>query len=200
VCRRFSVIFDHIIILIANSLPPTINNISNRYFTEKEVAGILTECADALIRDGGSGRFNDAAHLLLLAGKFARLLTLYNRALASGLCVETGGEEAEERKFWKAASFRFNEEHLKNGRTHVIEVLEAEGQASIAVTFQLLLQVTLFFEICRGGGFGEAWGLMSGLGLFPAREGEMAEKVENFHSRVDTAVKQHFHQVSDVMR
>ena len=165
------------------------------FFSNNEVTSLLTECATEIIREGGGASVGDAAQLLLLAGKYGKLLTLLNRALASRLCGFGNVEEAEERQFWKATSFHFSQVYLKSGRTYVLEALEAEGQSRLCLAFDLLLNVTNFFDLYREGEWTEAWEVLARQGLFPNMEGEMAGRVENYHSMLDASIKQHFHEI-----
>ena len=175
----------------------------DNYFSPSEITSILVEAADDLLRDGGGGgKQGDAAELLRRAGKYARLITIYNRAMAGGLSVagdyddyDDGSDRRGHNGFWIRQATRFYEEHLSRGRTHVVESLEREGQGSVVVTFLLLLRATEFFRLLSLGRYDEGWEVCRSLNLFPSGEGDMAEKVENFHSRLDTTVKQHLHQI-----
>ena len=48
-----------------------------------------------------------------------------------------GEVEDEGRRFWKNAAMHFHAAHLSNGRTHVVEVLEAEDSRHVGDTFEV---------------------------------------------------------------
>ena len=165
------------------------------HFPPSEVNALLYECGEELVREGGGAGIGGAAELFSLAGQYGALLSLLNRELATRLNAWEGNVESEARKFWKNASINFQQAHLANGRTHVIEVLEQEGNIPIGQTFQLLLNLITFFDKFRLGQHEEAWNLLDMLNLLPRTEEELPVMVENFHSSLDNVVKVHFPQI-----
>ncbi len=121
----------------------------DKHFDKGTVSDILALSAERSIREG---RIADAAELLCLAMRYSDLILLLNQQLASFLV--TGGnshskmmQREEERTFWRDAAQKFYETYLKGG-THIIKVLEAEGNIPLGNTFQLLLNLMEFFDRC----------------------------------------------------
>jgi hypothetical protein len=98
------------------------------------VSNLLYECGEELVREGGGAGIGGAAELFALAGRYVELLRLLNRELASRLVDTEQGDEG--RRFWKNAALSFHQSHLSHGRTHVIEVLEAEDSRAVGDTFE----------------------------------------------------------------
>ena len=165
------------------------------HFGPSEVNRLLYECGEELVREGGGAGIGGAAELFSLAGQYGALLSLLNRELATRLNAWEGQVESEGRKFWKNAAVSFQQAHLMHGRTHVIEVLEQEGNLAVGETFQLLLNLMTFFDKSRVGEYEGAWSLLDMLNLLPRAEGELPIRVESFHSSLDNVVKTHFPQI-----
>jgi len=164
------------------------------HFREAEVNELLFECGEELVREGGGAGIGGAAELFALAGRYVDLLRLLNRELASRL-VDGEVVEDEGRRFWRNAALNFHAAHLSSGRTHVLEVLEGEGERGVGDTFELILNLISFFDKCRGGLWDEAWTQLDMLGLLPRTEAELGSRVDFVHSKLDNSLKQHYHQV-----
>ena len=65
---------------------------------------------------------------------------------------------------------------------------------SLGNTFQLLMNLVVFFDRCRENQWEGAWVLMDDLQLIPKTESEMTVKVEAFRA-LDNCVRQVFHHV-----
>lgn len=72
--------------------------------------------------------------------------------------------------------------------------LDAEGNMSLGNTFQLLMNLMVFFDRCRENQWEGAWTLMDDLQLIPRTESEMTVRVEAFRA-LDNCVRQVFHHV-----
>ncbi len=72
--------------------------------------------------------------------------------------------------------------------------LDAEGNMSLGNTFQLLMNLMVFFDRCRENQWEGAWSLMDDLQLIPRTESQMTVRVEAFRS-LDNCVRQVFHHV-----
>ena len=93
------------------------------------------------------GNITDAAELLSFAGRYSDLLLLLNRELASRLEIKNADVQA--RTFWRDAALRFHATFLaQGGRTHVVQVLEEEGNFHLGTTFQNLLNLMEFIDRC----------------------------------------------------
>lgn len=160
------------------------------YFSRREVSSILAEGANVAVR---SGKPADAAELLVLSGHFGALFTLMNRELAAYLVASTQ-EEFAKRQFWFNAASQFHAIHLAHGKMYVQNALDAEGRMSLGNTFQLLMNLVVFFDRCRENQWEGAWVLMHNLNLLPKADSEMTVKVEAFF-QLDNCVKQIFHHV-----
>lgn len=97
-------------------------------------------------------------------------------------------------RFWFNAASQFHAIHLAHGRTYVQNTLDAEGNISLGNTFQLLMNLVVFFDRCRENQWEGAWVLMDDLQLIPKTESEMTVKVEAFRA-LDNCVRQVFHHV-----
>ncbi|GMH88348.1 hypothetical protein TrST_g13964 [Triparma strigata] len=149
-------------------------------FGQGEVRDILRECGDALGREGGGG--TDAAELYAMAGEYGRVIEVVNKELAVRVDSFKNGVEDPQRNYWKIAAYNFAEKHLNQGRTHVIERLEREDNLKAGSTFQLLMNLTAFFDKFMEGKFGESWTVLDSLGLLPRTAGEVSNCVDNFFS------------------
>jgi hypothetical protein len=160
------------------------------YFSKSHVSSILADGANVAIQ---SGKPADAAELLVLSGHFGALFTLMNRELAAYLVASTQ-EEFTKRQFWFSAASQFHAIHLAQGKIYVQNALESEGRMSLGNTFQLLMNLVVFFDRCRENQWEGAWVLMDNLNLLPKADSEMTVKVEAFF-QLDNCVKQIFHHV-----
>lgn len=97
-------------------------------------------------------------------------------------------------RFWFNAASQFHAVHLARGRTYVQNALDAEGNMSLGNTFQLLMNLMVFFDRCRENQWEGAWTLMDDLQLIPRTESEMTVRVEAFRA-LDNCVRQVFHHV-----
>jgi len=131
--------------------------------------------------------------LLALSGRFGALFSLMNRELASYLNASTE-EDFAKRQFWFNAASEFHRIHLAQGRTYVQTTLDSEGSMALGNTFQLLMNLVIFFDRCRENQWESAWMLMNDLQLIPKTESEMTLKVEAFRA-LDNCVRQVFHTV-----
>eukprot|EP00986_Skeletonema_menzelii_P009664 scaffold4427_cov142-Skeletonema_menzelii.AAC.9 len=160
------------------------------HFSKSNISSILADGANVAIQ---SGKPADAAELLVLSGHFGALFTLMNRELAAYLVASTQ-EEFDKRQFWFNAASQFHAIHLVHGKTYVQNALESEGRISLGNTFQLLMNLVVFFDRCREKQWEGAWLLMNNLNLLPKDDSEMTVKVEAFF-QLDNCVKQIFHHV-----
>lgn len=128
---------------------------------------------------------------MALSGNFVSLLSLFNRELSHSF-VSEGVDTDDRRLFWRNAALRFHSSYLAQGRTHVVNVLEKEGNFLLGFTFQLLLNLIMFFDHCRSHDWQSAWQLIDQLHLFPKKDSEISNKVEAFHS-FGFEIKQIFH-------
>lgn len=166
------------------------NGALDAYFTKKEVSSLLMDTAHHAV---GVGKPADAAELLVLSGQFGALFSLMNRELASYLNASTQ-EDFAKRQFWFNAASQFHAIHLAQGRTYVQNTLDKEGNMSLGNTFQLLMNLVVFFDRCREQQWEGAWVLVDELQLIPKVESEMTIKVEAFRA-LDNCVRQVFHHV-----
>lgn len=166
------------------------NGALDAYFTKTVVSSILLDSANHAIRVGKPA---DAAELLVLSGRFGALFSLMNRELASYLNASTP-EGVAKRQFWFNAASQFHAIHLAQGRAYVQHALDAEGNMSLGNTFQLLMNLVVFFDRCREKQWEGSWVLMDDLQLMPRTESEMTEKLQAFHA-LDNCVRQVFHHV-----
>ena len=72
--------------------------------------------------------------------------------------------------------------------------LDAEGNLSLGNTFQLLMNLMVFFDRCRENQWEGAWALIDDLHLMPRTESEISVRVEAFRA-LDNCVRQVFHHV-----
>eukprot|EP00804_Cyclotella_cryptica_P002529 CCRYP_018878-RA/>CCRYP_018878-RA protein AED:0.03 eAED:0.03 QI:241/1/1/1/1/1/4/91/1031 len=162
----------------------------DEYFSAKETSSLLAEAASEAIRVGKAA---DAAELLVLAGRYSALFSLMNRELASYL-VATTDEEFNKRQFWFNAARQFHEVHLTGGKDYVQKNLGTEGNISLGNTFQLLLNLVVFFDRHREQQWAGAWDLVDYLELYPRVDSEMTIKVNAYNS-LESCVRREFHHV-----
>ena len=97
-------------------------------------------------------------------------------------------------RFWFNAASQFHAIHLAPGRVYVQNNLNEEGNLALGNTFQLLMNLIVFFDRCNEQQYKGAWVLMDDLQLIPKTEDEMTVKVEAFRG-LDNCVRQVFHHV-----
>jgi hypothetical protein len=97
-------------------------------------------------------------------------------------------------RFWFNAASQFHAIHLAQGRTYVQKSLDSEGNMSLGNTFQLLMNLVVFFDRCCENQWEGSWVLMDDLQLIPKTESDMTVKVQAFHA-LDNCVRQVFHHV-----
>lgn len=98
------------------------------------------------------------------------------------------------RRFWFNAASKFHAIHLAPGRTYVQTSLDDDGKLSLGNTFQLLMNLVVFFDRCRDQQWEGALVLMDNLQLFPRAESEMTVRMEAFRA-LDNCVTRVFHHV-----
>ncbi|KAL7533165.1 hypothetical protein ACHAXR_005077, partial [Thalassiosira sp. AJA248-18] len=167
------------------------NGALDAHFSRKEVSTLLVDAANHAVRVGKPA---DAAELLVLSGRFGALFSLMNRELASYLNASPNTEDFAKRQFWFNAASQFHAHHLDQGKTYVQNNLDAEGNMALGNTFQLLMNLVVFFDRCRDQQWEGAWVLMDNLKLIPKTEAEMTAKVEAFRA-LDSCVRQVFHHI-----
>ena len=84
--------------------------------------------------------------------------------------------------------------HLAGGKNYVQNNLSAEGNMSLGNTFQLLLNLVVFFDRHREQQWEGAWIVMDDLDLFPRNDSDMTVKMNQFNS-FDSYVRREFHHV-----
>jgi hypothetical protein len=153
----------------------------DQHFSSSEVSILLAGAAEEAIRRGNPA---DACEILTLAGKYAQLLSVLNAELVSLLVAEDPVDEdfAHRRDFWRSAANTFHSIHLNGVRNHVIESLEVEDSLHLGNTFQLIMNLMVFFDRCQDRDWEGAWTLIDALGLLPASDNEMSRKVAGYHS------------------
>ena len=153
----------------------------DQHFSSSEVSILLAGAAEEAIRRGNPA---DACEILTLAGKYAQLLSVLNAELVSLLVAEDPVDEdfAHRRDFWRSAANTFHSIHLNGVRNHVIESLEVEDSLHLGNTFQLIMNLMVFFDRCQDRDWEGAWILIDALGLLPASDNEMSRKVAGYHS------------------
>lgn len=97
-------------------------------------------------------------------------------------------------RFWFNAATQFHGIHLAGGRNYVQNNLQEEGNLSLGNTFQLLLNLIVFFDRHREQNWEGAWNLIDDLALFPRNDTEMTMKMSQFNS-FDSYVRREFHHV-----
>ena len=97
-------------------------------------------------------------------------------------------------RFWFNAASQSHAIHLAQGRTYVQKSLDSEGNMSLGNTFQLLMNLVVFFDRCCENQWEGSWVLMDDLQLIPKTESDMTVKVQAFHA-LDNCVRQVFHHV-----
>jgi len=156
----------------------------DNHFPPEKVSQLL---ADAAAESDNRKNVSDAAQLLWLAGHYDALLSLLNRQLASNL----GNSPTADKMYWQQAAERFSSMNLASGRTHVTEVLEAQGKISLVSTFNLLMELTTFVDRLTAQRYEEAWSVVERLNLLPETGMAMSAKVQQFHS-LDAVLKNNF--------
>lgn len=159
----------------------------DKHFSHRNVSNILEATAEQSSREGNSA---DAAQLLSLGGKYSALLSLLNQKLSSLLVTEI----TPERNFWFQAAKTFYSKYLTSRQTIVLKVLEEERNLHLGNTFQLLLNLTAFFDQCNDSHWDTAWDIMSDLHIFPANQSELATKAEAY-SNFSPHIQNIFHHV-----
>ncbi|KAL9186607.1 hypothetical protein ACHAXT_005845 [Thalassiosira profunda] len=166
------------------------NGALDAHFSQSEASALLVDTANQAVR---AGRPADAAELLVLAGRYGALFELMNRELASYLNA-SAPEDVAKRQFWFHAASQFHALHLSNGRNYVQAALDAEGGMHLGNTFQLLMNLVVFFDRCQANQWDGAWALMDTLALVPRTDAEMTSKVEAYRA-LDGCVRRVFHHV-----
>ncbi|CAM9251977.1 unnamed protein product, partial [Chrysoparadoxa australica] len=151
------------------------------YLPPREVQVILEQTAR---RADAQGMAADAISLYGLAGAYAQVLHLLNAQLGSVLVPPNPA-----RKAWEDLAMTFYEKHLKDGQTYVQEQLKDEPK--VGVTFQMLLNLLLFFDHCDGSKWSDALSLLDSLALLPKNEESLTLAVESY-SQLDEAVRSVF--------
>lgn len=159
------------------------------HFETRELDRILVDCAERANREGN---LKECAELLILAGEYGALIRLFVRELAGLLCVTK--ETEERRRFWKEAATTFHEMHIAPGRTYVIGVLQDQDNTTLGNTYQLIMNLTVFFDRIYDRKWDEASGIISHLHILPQNETEIPYLVEAFHS-LDNSIKRSFHEI-----
>ena len=169
----------------------------SRHFNESNLKDLLAETANEALK---KRNIRDAAELFALAEKYGSLISLLSRELASNLTEDISSEKRRQVeylkgpfkrnnsffilfRFWYETSLTFQKANLTSERkSRVIDVLEEEGMLNVGNTFQMLLNLTIFFNMYHERKWNEASVLIDNLQLFPKTENEIMWKVNQFHS------------------
>jgi len=172
------------------------SGVMDEYFAPNHVADLLAIAADDSIREG---KIMDACQLLSMGGRYSSVLSLLNRQLSSLVVVTKedeviNSERMQQRDIWRKVSFNFHSMYLSQGRTHVLQVLESEGNLSFGVDFQLILNLMAFFDRCRGDEWTAAWELIDQLNILPENEGTIPAMIDSYHN-LPSEIQQIFHHI-----
>lgn len=189
ICRLIldSKAYDEIAGELANDGSRLASGALDKHFSQRNVSEILEATAALSSREGNSA---DAAQLLSLGGKYSALLSLLNQKLSSLLVTEN----TPERNFWFQAANTFYSKYLTNRQTIVLKVLEEDRNLHLGNTFQLLLNLTAFFDKCYESRWDTAWEIINDLDIFPANQSELATKAETY-STLSPHIQSIFHHV-----
>eukprot|EP00559_Dactyliosolen_fragilissimus_P005980 CAMPEP_0184865208 /NCGR_PEP_ID=MMETSP0580-20130426/17315_1 /TAXON_ID=1118495 /ORGANISM="Dactyliosolen fragilissimus" /LENGTH=988 /DNA_ID=CAMNT_0027364305 /DNA_START=27 /DNA_END=2993 /DNA_ORIENTATION=+ len=185
--REFATLAGHI-------SPDGDRNSSNaaldKYLSPLEVSDVLATAAKEMQYNGS---LTDAAELFVLAGRFGSLISLFNQELSQLLVIteQDNDDIKQKRKFWYDAAINFHSTYLSQGRTHVVQMLEKEGNTWIGHAFQMILNLMVFFDRCYGKMWESAWEFIDQLDLFPKTDAELSIKVESFQ-RLNINIKEVF--------
>jgi hypothetical protein len=179
--------YDEIAGQLANDGTRLTSGALDKHFSNRNVSDILEVAAEQSNREGNSA---DAAQLLSLGGKYSELLSLLNQKLSSLLVAEM----TPERNFWFQAANTFYSKYLTSRQTIVLKVLDEERNLHLGNTFQLLLNLTAFFDRCNESHWDTAWEIMSDLNIFPVNQSELAPKAEAY-SNFSPHIQNIFHHV-----
>lgn len=94
-------------------------------------------------------------------------------------------------RFWFNAAQQFHNIHLTGGKDYVQKNLMAEDSMSLGNTFQLLLNLGVFFDRHREQNWEGAWSLIDYLDLFPKNDTDMSLKMNQFNS-LDSYLRREF--------
>jgi len=174
-------------LLIETTIPKSLDSLIqalSQHFSENQKKQIFEGASMEVSSSTKKAEFLD------LAGNYSALLTLFNEELSNHLVMTDTSNESS-RKFWYDAAVRFHEEHLSSSSSpgKVLQSLEAEGALGIGRTFQLLLNLMVFFDKCKMGEWQHASQIMDGLGLIPRTDKEIAQMVDVFNQELDSTVK-----------
>lgn len=141
-------------------------------FAPEELSTILIEAAADLRAAalGDQQKTGTAVMCLMLAGRYGDVLSMLNELLSPA------NDADEDRKFWRGQVESFHTQYLVK-RTHVLEVLEAQGKTSLIRTSRLLLDLNMFFERHRHGDPDhDCWAIADKLQLLPKSDADRRVK------------------------
>jgi len=164
------------------------NSTIDMHFSPNEITILLGEAAELLLRGEQQESKNTdsrstglAAMCYMLAERYSDVLSLLNQLLCPP------DKPDEQRLFWLGQVEEFRSNFLSK-RTHVVQVLEQQGNLSLVETSRTLVELNAFFVRHREGRSEEAWQIVEGLQLLPTSETDLTVKEMSYQQR-DSLVK-----------
>ena len=162
------------------------------HFSKAEIESLLSQAAEMLLNNRGAATAasNDrslglAVMCYMLAERYADVVGLLNQAL----CPPDQPDEF--RAKWMSELADFRQRYLSSRPTHVLHVLESQGQMAVVETSHILSELNAFFQQYRDGHFEQAWKTVQALQLLPQSSSDLTAR-EHTYRQLDPLVQQAF--------
>jgi nuclear pore complex protein Nup93 len=153
----------------------------DKFFSKREISSILANAAEILLRgDSNRKRKGTAAFCLMLAGRYADVLTQLNAFLSPP------DDPDEDRTFWMDQTRKFHDNYLSKP-THVKTTLEKEHPEVVAAS-KTMLELNRFFAVVTDGRYEDALKIANSLNLLPLSRTDLAAK-ETEYKGMDPLLK-----------
>jgi Nup93/Nic96 len=145
------------------------------YFSLEEINLLLKHSGEKCLNDATDrGLIMRAGNFFALSGQFRLLIeTLCNRMLNDPKIQD------EDKACFYQELRAFYSRYLA-GRTHVVDILESNGELQIRAVCHDMLEVFAYFALINAGSHREAWSTIDRLGIIPQTQSDVGAKKERY--------------------
>ena len=156
----------------------------DKHFSAFEIKVILAEAASQFLRRNDRMSLCHAVMCYMLAERYTSVLGLMSR------CLSPPDQPDVDRQFWLDQTEQFYTHFLtKKKRTHVLEILERDGNTGSINTILAMVDLNKFFSLASSERDEEALAVSERLGFLPRSTSELTAKELKFQG-LDPSLKE----------
>mmetsp|Transcript_20521 Transcript_20521/g.42994 ORF Transcript_20521/g.42994 Transcript_20521/m.42994 type:complete len:831 (-) Transcript_20521:175-2667(-) len=159
-------------------------DVLDRKFSKSEIAVVLGEAAEMLLRENDDEKAGLAARCYLIAGRYDSVLWMLNQKM------DRPEDQTSNRQYWIEQTMAFRSYYLEK-RTQVVETLERQGKMSLIETNRFMIDLNIFFQEINVQRFQEAWNIVQNTQLLPMSSNDLGAKQDKYRN-LDDVIKRSF--------